>query len=157
MPDAAWKQRERKLAAFFGVLRTVGSGSSYRTGKLPGSSETLRTRADIEHPVLFAECKLRKKHSTWTLFRKTRGHANTEGKIPVVALAEKGKPGLLLVIHTDDFDAVMIERLRVLKGDRWLSRLDLEPRPRNTGVDSREDSGALPRPAREHRNASGTI
>jgi len=109
MADKAWKQRERQLAKFFGVMRTVGSGCGAAIGR--GSA------GDIEHPEVFAECKLRAKHAVWTLWRETKEKAKRENKLPVIALAEKNKPGLLLVVHTDDFDALALERVRALHGD----------------------------------------
>ena len=33
--------------------------------------------------------------------------AKAEGKTPVLAFLDLGRPGFLIVIHSDDFDAVM--------------------------------------------------
>ena len=61
MGDKAWKQRERKVAQFFGGQRTPLSGGN---GKI--------TRADVIHDKLFIECKLRAKHTAVTLWDDTK-------------------------------------------------------------------------------------
>lgn len=98
-----WKAIERKVASFFGSKRTPLSG---------GNSG--HTRSDSLHDRLFIETKYRKKHSAVQLWRKTAALAHIEGKIPVVALAEKGSRGFWLVIHSEDLRAVASQRLVAL-------------------------------------------
>ena len=93
MGDKAWKQRERKVAEFFGGKRTPLSG---------GNSGI--TRADVIHDKLFIECKLRKKHTAITLWDDTNEMAKKEGKTPVIALCEKGRAGFWVMVHSDDLE-----------------------------------------------------
>lgn len=92
MSDKAWKQFERRVAAFFKTERNALSG---------GNSKL--TRSDTLHPDLFIECKQRKKFAAVTLWDDTKRLANKENKTPVVCLSEKGRPGFWLLIHSDDF------------------------------------------------------
>ncbi len=98
---STWKQRERQIAKFFGTTRTPLSG---------GNSG--HTRSDTLHPRLFVEQKLRQKHSAVTLWDSTRGLAQKENKIPVVTLAEKGRPGFWIVMHSSDFETVAREVIK---------------------------------------------
>ena len=102
MADKAWKQRERQVAAYFGGERNALSG---------GNSKV--TRADVVHPHLFIECKLRKKHSVVSLWDDTKAIAKQEGKTPVIALCEKGRAGFWIMVHSDD-----LEKLKP-KTDYW--------------------------------------
>jgi hypothetical protein len=95
-----WKAAERRVAAMFGTLRQRLSGSSGRDDE---------TAADTKHPVLFIEVKYREKHAVRTLFDKTRKLARREGKTPLVALVDKGRPGFLLCLHIDDLPVVANE------------------------------------------------
>ena len=92
-PTKTWKNHERKVAAFFGALRQRLSGSSGRPDE---------TASDTTHPRLFIEVKYRAVHTVRTLFDSTRALAIKEGKAPVVALVDRGKPGFLLCVHSDD-------------------------------------------------------
>jgi hypothetical protein len=67
------------------------------------------TRSDSRHDRLFLETKLRVKHTVVTLYDETAKLAKLEGKIPVVALAEKNRPGLWLLIKAEDLQAVANE------------------------------------------------
>ena len=96
MGDKAWKQRERKVAAFFGGERNALSG---------GNSKI--TRADVIHPTLFVECKLRKKHSAVSLWDDTKVLADKEGKIPVIALCEANRKGHWVMCHSDDLHQLL--------------------------------------------------
>lgn len=99
MSDKAWKARERAISDYFrGVGRTPLSG---------GNSK--HTRADVIHDRLFVECKLRAKHTAVTLWDAVKKLATRERKTPVVALAEKGRPGFWLVVHSSDLAAVARE------------------------------------------------
>lgn len=93
-----WKARERQIARDFGAERNPLSGGN---GK--------HTRSDSLHPALFIEAKLRQKHTVVTLYDETAALAKKEGKTPVVALAEKGRPGYWLVLRPEDLEAVAIE------------------------------------------------
>ena len=98
---STWKQGEQRVADLFGTTRTPLSG---------GNSK--HTRSDTLHPRLFIEVKLRQVHTTWTLFRQTELLARKEGKVPILALQEKGRHGCLLVMRPQDVAAVY----RELKG-----------------------------------------
>lgn len=95
MSDKAWKAVERRIARFFGCQRTPLSGGN---GKI--------TRSDTLHEEMFIEIKHRKKHSAVTLWDETKELAKKEGKIPVVALSEKNRPGFWLVMHSADLEDV---------------------------------------------------
>ena len=58
-----WQLAEGRAAAFFGVRRQVGSGSSGRDDL---------TASDSTHPVLFIESKLRDRHAARTLHDGTK-------------------------------------------------------------------------------------
>lgn len=98
-PTKTWKAVERKIASFFGTLRTPLSG---------GNSG--HTRSDSRHPVLFVEAKHRTKHTAVTLWDSVKKLAIKENKIPVVCLNEKGRPGFWIMVHSDDLEAVAAER-----------------------------------------------
>lgn len=91
-----WKRRERECAALFGALRQRCSGSSGRNDE---------SASDSTHLRLFIETKLRATWSIFGLFLATRKLARKEAKIPVLCLAEKGKAGCLVVVHSDDLEA----------------------------------------------------
>jgi len=90
-----WKQRESDVANFFKGERTPLSG---------GNSKV--TRADVIHDKLFVECKLKKKHTVVTLWDNTAKLAKIEGKIPVVALCEKNRPGFWVMVHSTDLEKI---------------------------------------------------
>jgi hypothetical protein len=102
MPDHHWKRRERQAAALFGASRQRCSGSSGR----PDCS-----RSDSTHATLFVETKTRARCSTRTLYDATRDLARREGRTAVLMLAQKGRPGFLVVCHADDLAAVAREYL----------------------------------------------
>jgi len=93
-----WKRRERQSAELFGARRQPLSGSSGRDG---------RTRSDSDHDRLYIETKLRASWGVRTLFDRTQRLARKEGKIPVLALASKGKPGCLFVVDSADLPALV--------------------------------------------------
>jgi hypothetical protein len=98
-----WQRKEQRAAALFGSLRKVLSGSSGRDDE---------TRSDSVHPRLFIESKLRPKTAARSLWEATRILARREGKVPVVMLFDKGKPGGLVIVHQDDLQAVAAELAR---------------------------------------------
>jgi hypothetical protein len=82
----------------FGAQRQPLSGSSGRNDL---------TRSDSNHDRLFIETKLRAKWSVRALHDEVRKRARKETKIPVLALASKGRPGCLLVIDSGDLPALV--------------------------------------------------
>jgi hypothetical protein len=64
------------------------------------------------HPVLFLESKHSKKHAVWTLYVKTREIARKERRVPVIGLQEHSKPGILIVVHSDDIPRVYDEYMK---------------------------------------------
>jgi hypothetical protein len=95
---SSWKRRERQSAKPFGARRQPLSG---------GSGRDDRTRSDSDHDRLYIESKLRASWGVRTLFDQTRKLAQKEDKIPVLALASKGKPGCLYVVASADLSALV--------------------------------------------------
>ena len=95
-----WKKAEGRVDAQFGARRLPLSGSS-------GRDDT--TRSDTAHTRLFVEARDRERHAVRTLFDATKALARKEGKTPVLALIDKGLPGFLLWIHSDDLSDVVAE------------------------------------------------
>ena len=92
MHKGTWKAGERRVAKFFGTLRTSLSG---------GNSKI--TRSDTRHDSLFVEVKHRKVHGIRTLHDEVKKQAEAESKVPVIALLDLNRKGFLIVIHSDDF------------------------------------------------------
>ena len=88
MSDKAWKAFERRVAAYFGGERCPVLGTD--------------TKADVNHPTLYVECKQRQKHTAVTLWDTVKERARKEDKTPVVCLSEKGRPGFWILVHSDD-------------------------------------------------------
>lgn len=86
-----WKRAERCVAAFFGARRTPLSGSN-----------SGHTGSDTLHPALFVETKYRKRFAAVSLWDETAVHAKREGKVPVVALVERGRPGFWICVKAED-------------------------------------------------------
>lgn len=103
-----WQRVEERVAAFFACRRAVLSGSSGRDDA---------TCSDSTHPTLFVEAKLRDRHTTRTLHDATCTLARKERKTPVLALADKNRPGFLVVVHSEDFPQVVAERIAGLPED----------------------------------------
>lgn len=93
---SCWKSFERLVASFFGTRRVPLSGSNSGHG----------TNSDSLHPKLYIECKVRSKISLWQLFVDTEKKAKVEGKVPIVAIKQKGEKGYLLVLRPDDLEKV---------------------------------------------------
>lgn len=85
--SSTWKRREQQAARLFNCRRTPLSG---------GASG--HTRSDILSDRVFAEVKLRARSAVHRLYDRTAELARQEGKVPVLALAQKGRPGVLLVL-----------------------------------------------------------
>jgi hypothetical protein len=47
----------------------------------------------------------------------TKPPARREGKTPILALADKGRPSFLVCIHSDDFEAAVIESIAANPSD----------------------------------------
>lgn len=94
MSDKAWKAAERRAARQLGAERTPLSGGGSR-----------HTRSDSLHEQIYIETKYRKVHSVWTLYEDTKEKAASEGKLPVVALQQYRKHGMLWVVHSSDLIA----------------------------------------------------
>lgn len=92
---SSWKRRERQAAAIFGTTRNALSG---------GNSKL--TRSDSLHDHLFVETKLAARHAVWTLYDETKPKARAEEKTPVITLCRKGSPGVIICVHSDDFEKV---------------------------------------------------
>ncbi len=97
---STWKKSEGRAASVFGTKRQPCSGSGGRADL---------TCSDSVHPTLFIESKLRERHAVRTLFDETKELAKREHKTPVLMLADKNRPGHLVVVHTDDLRAVVVE------------------------------------------------
>ena len=93
---STWKSFERVVAEYFGTRRVPLSGSNSGHG----------TNSDSLHPKLYIECKVRSKISLWQLFVDTEKKAKVEGKVPVVAIKQKGEKGYLLVMRPDDLKKI---------------------------------------------------
>lgn len=105
MPDAAWKDFERRVAADLGGKRNPYSGSS-RTPDSP-----VGTAADVVHPDYWPECKqwARPRPRRWDAFIKARARAQEYGR-EYMLLLDDGAEELqdwrgLLVLHRDVFKA----------------------------------------------------
>jgi hypothetical protein len=97
-----WQRFEGRAAAFFGVARRVLSGSANRAD-IDGD--------DATHPRLYIEAKLRQAHSACRIWDKAAKGAKKSKKVPVVALAEKNRPGFWLLIHNEDLMFVVAQYL----------------------------------------------
>lgn len=91
-----WKSFERTVATYFGTRRVPLSGSNSGHG----------TNSDSLHPKLYIECKVRSKIALWQLFMDTEKKAAVEGKVPIVAIKQKGEKGYLLVMRPEDLEKV---------------------------------------------------
>jgi len=119
-----WQLAESRIAAFFGCRRAVFSGSAGRPDQL--------TQSDSTHERLFVESKYRETHAARTLHDATRELARKESKVPVVCLVDKGRPGWLICVHSDDFERVVAE---------WAAGLDDAGRDRLEGSIRRAYAG----------------
>lgn len=91
-----WKTFERIVANYFGTRRVPLSGSNSGHG----------TNSDSLHPKLYIECKVRNKIALWQLFVDTEKKSKVEGKVPIVAVKQKGEKGYLLVMRPEDLEKV---------------------------------------------------
>lgn len=102
MGDSSWKQFERDVAAFFGVMRKEGSGSQGRSDA---------TRADAYHPDIFIEAKRRKTYTPIIQkHREVREACKKTGEIAVLGLDNNS----VYVVHSSDLFR-LAEAVRVSK------------------------------------------
>jgi len=98
MPDAGWKQTERRVADRVGGRRIPGSGAHREAGRL----------GDVLHDVLHIEVKAQKPKGQkwlWDLIEKARGEAKgPPAKTSALALKQKGRgqKGHYWVVHDGD-------------------------------------------------------
>jgi hypothetical protein len=102
---STWKARERQAAGLFGARRQRCSGSSGRDDE---------TRSDSTHDRMFIETKLKAKDAAITLFDATRALARKEGKVPLLMLSKKGRPGFVLVCDPSDLPRIAAEMAATL-------------------------------------------
>lgn len=91
MGDKPWKVSERKAAKAFGGVRNRMSGAVNQL-----------THGDVVHPILYIECKYKKRHTALTLMRETEKRAKLEGKIPVVCLQDAGDDTRYYIVNEKD-------------------------------------------------------
>jgi len=104
MANKPWKKFERWVAGKFGTVRRPGSGAH---GTKQGGQD------DIKHPFLFVEAKHLQNLYTHTLFKEARIKARQDGgKIPILALHQKGTPyeECLICCRMEDLLPVAIMR-----------------------------------------------
>ena len=90
-----WKNTEREVAKAFGTKRAPVCNNV--------------THSDTFSDSLYIEIKKRKRFWIWGLFEDTKTKALKEGKIPVVAIKQKGKKGFLILIRPEDVCQVATE------------------------------------------------
>lgn len=101
--NKSWKQAERRVAAFFGCMRTILSGASAHV-------RNSESKADTDHASIFIEIKQRQRHGVWAWWRKAYQDSLLEAKrsrsfkIPVLALDEIRAKGAIICIHSDHLE-----------------------------------------------------
>jgi hypothetical protein len=98
MPDKAWKQTERLVAARMRGTRNPLSGAL-------GLGQS-RGKGDVEHPTLFIEVKCREKIAITQWLTKARQQAANEGKPAILATHSNRSKGFIISFHSDDLEAV---------------------------------------------------
>ena len=96
MSNSAWKSFERTVARWFGCERT---------GPMQGKDAN-----DIDHDFLHVQCKYAKRHAILTIWYAAKAVADRTGKIPCVALKQRGRHGFWLMMHSSDLRAVANQR-----------------------------------------------
>ena len=92
-----WKGMERQVAKDFGTTRAPVSNNV--------------THSDTFQPVIYIECKKRKRFSIMSLFKDTEAKAKEENKVPLCAIKETGKSGYLIVCRPEDIHRIAAEHL----------------------------------------------
>jgi thymidylate synthase len=96
MADKAWKKFERTIARFFGCERT---------GPMQAKDAN-----DINHEILHVQCKHSQRHAIVSVWDAAKVVADKAGKIPCVALKQKGRHGWWIMCKADDLTAVANQR-----------------------------------------------
>ena len=65
---------------------------------------------DLDHPQLHCQCKHSKRHAVIGVWDAAKKQTEKSGKIPVVALGVKGRPGFWLLVHSSDLGAISKQR-----------------------------------------------
>lgn len=99
---SAWVKCERWLADLFATKRRPLSGNTSGRDDQDGS--------DSMHETLYLEAKLRSEHSVRKLHDHCRKRA--KGQPVVIGLRSKGRPGGLIVVHSDDLALMCVEWLK---------------------------------------------
>ena len=92
MHRRTWQKFEQRVAEWFG---------GRRTGPMQETDAN-----DINHPQIHCQCKHSKKHAVIGVWDKAKAKTLNNGKIPVVALGVKGRPGFWLLVHSGDLMAI---------------------------------------------------
>lgn len=100
--DPAWKKLERAVARFFGTERTGPMQS--------------KNASDINHDLIHCQCKHAKRHAILTVWNAAKKEADKTGKIPCVAIKQKGRHGFWLMMHSSDLTAIANQRQVVIDG-----------------------------------------
>ena len=103
MAEPAWKQFERAVARFFGCERT---------GPMQEKDAN-----DINHDCLHVQCKHSKKHAIVSVWDAAKAVADKAGKIPCVAIKQKGRHGWFIMMKAEDLTAVANQRLIVKRDE----------------------------------------
>lgn len=107
MSDKPWKRAERTIAKKVGGIRTPLSGIS-----------SGQTSADVIHPSLFIEAKYRQRFAVLSLMAEVEKRAKKEGKIPVLALQQKGnKTRYYLLTETHFVNLLKAQHITADTGD----------------------------------------
>ena len=97
MTDKIWKKFERTVARWFGCERT---------GPMQAKDAN-----DINHPHIHCQCKHSKRHAILTVWDAAKKVADRSGKIPIVAIKQKGRHDFWLLIKSSDLEAVTNQRI----------------------------------------------
>ncbi len=95
VPNKNWKAIERRIAGFFGTVRTPLSGQNSR-----------HTGSDTLHNNLFIEIKMRKRIPFLKTFKDTIKLSQKENKIPLVVFVEKGSQTPILMCRLHDLTEI---------------------------------------------------
>jgi hypothetical protein len=101
MPEPAWKKFERTVARFFGCERT---------GPMQEKDAN-----DINHDCLHVQCKHSKKIAIVNVWDAAKAVADKEGKIPCVAIKQKGRHGWWIMVRAEDLTAIANQREQAKK------------------------------------------
>jgi len=87
-----WQSYEFRIAKMFGGTRNPLSGMNSK-----------HTAADMIHPRIFLECKMRAKIPFMKTYTLTQKLAKKEGKMPIVVFKEKYLKTSIIMMNLDDF------------------------------------------------------